>query len=154
MLEGVFSEAKRYAEEAVEVATAVGEDARQELLHAACTLAVADSRGDDPEPAVWQLRQIRDEAAELGRLDDLFRVYANLTTVLDLLGRRDEAIAIAYEGIAEAERVGQATACGNFLRANAADSLYILGRWAECRRLCLDALSWNPVGTGFLTTLV
>ena len=154
MLEGVFSEAKRYAQEAVEVATAVGDEARQELLHATCTLAVADAWGEDPEPAVWMLRQTRDEAAELGRLDDLFRVYANLTTVLDLLGRRDEAIAIAYEGIAEAERAGQATVYGNFLRANAADSLYFLGRWPECRRLCLDALSWNPVGIWFLSPLL
>jgi DNA-binding CsgD family transcriptional regulator/tetratricopeptide (TPR) repeat protein len=153
MLEGVFSEAKRYAQEAVEVATAVGEDARQELLHATCTLAVADAWGEDPEPAVWKLRQTRDEAADLGRLDDLFRVYANLTTVLDLLGRREEAIAIAYEGIAEAERAGQATVYGNFLRANAAESLFFLGRWAECRRLCLDALSWNPVGIWFLSPL-
>ena len=154
MLEGVFSEAKRYAQEAVEVATAVGEEARQELLHATCTLAVADAWGEDPEPAVWKLRQTRDEAAELGRLDDLFRVYANLTTVLDLLGRRDEAIAIAYEGIAEAERAGQATVYGNFLRANAADSLFYLGRWPECRRLCLDALSWNPVGIWYLSPLL
>ena len=154
MLEGVFSEAKRYAMEAVEVATAVGDDARQELLHATCTLAVADAWGEDPEPAVWMLRQTRDEAAELGHLDDLFRVYANLTTVLDLLGRRDEAIAIAFEGIAEAERAGQATVYGNFLRANAADSLFFLGRWPECRRLCLDALSWNPVGIWFLSPLL
>jgi hypothetical protein len=73
--------------------------------------------------------------------------------VLDLLGRREEAIAIAYEGIAEAERQGQATVYGNFLRANAADSLFFLGRWQECRRLCLDALSWNPVGIWFLSPL-
>ena len=154
MLEGVFSEAKRYAQEAIEVATAVGQEARQELLHASCTLAVADAWGEDPEPAVWKLRQNRDEAAELGSLDDLFRVYANLTTVLDLLGRRDEAIAIAYEGIAEAERAGQATVYGNFLRANAADSLFYLGRWPECRRLCLEALSWNPVGIWYLSPLL
>jgi DNA-binding CsgD family transcriptional regulator len=154
MLEGVFSEAKRYALEAVEVATAAGEEARPELLHATCTLAVADAWGEDPEPAVWKLRQLRDEAAELGHLDDLFRVYANLTTVLDLLGRREEAIAIAFEGIAEAERAGQATVYGNFLRANAADSLFFLGRWPECRRLCLDALSWNPVGIWFLSPLL
>ena len=154
MLEGVFSEAKRFAQEAVEVAMAVGGDAREELLHATCTMAVADAWGEDPEPAVALLRATRDEAAEMGLLDDLFRVYANLTTVLDLLGRRDEAIAVAYEGIAEAERAGQATVYGNFLRANAADSLFFLGRWQECRQLCLDALSWNPVGIWFLSPLL
>ena len=154
MLEGVFSEARRYAQEAVEVATAVGDDARQELLHARCTLAVAEAWGEEPEPAVQMLRQTLVDAAALGRLDDLFRVYANLTTVLDLLGRREEAIAIAYEGIAEAEREGQATVYGNFLRANASESLYFMGRWTECRRLCLDALSWNPVGIWFLSPLL
>jgi DNA-binding CsgD family transcriptional regulator/predicted ATPase len=154
MLEGVFSEAKRYAQEAVAVATAVGEEARQELLHATCTLAVAEAWGEEPEPAVELLRQTLVDAAALGRLDDLFRVYANLTTVLDLLGRRDEAIAMAYEGIAEAEREGQATVYGNFLRANASESLYFMGRWPECRRLCLDALSWNPVGIWFLSPLL
>ncbi len=154
MLEGVFSEAKRFAQDALEVATIVGEDAREEALHAKCTLAVADAWGEDPEPAVWQLRETRDEAAALGRLDDLFRVYANLTTVLDLLGRREEAIAIAYEGIAEAEQAGQATVYGNFLRANAAESLFFMGRWPECRRLCMDALSWNPVGIWFLSPLL
>jgi len=154
MLEGVFSEARRYALDATAVARTVGESARQELLHATCTLAVAEAYGEDPEPAVEMLRKTRDEAAQLGHLDDLFRVYANLTTVLDLLGRREEAIAVAYEGIAEAERAGQATVYGNFLRANAADSLYFLGRWQDCRRLCLDALSWNPVGIGFLSPLL
>jgi len=44
---------------------------------------------------------------------------------------------MAYEGIAEAEREGQATVYGNFLRANASESLYFMGRWPECRRLCL-----------------
>ena len=154
MLDGVFSEARRFALDAAAVARTVGEPARQELMHAICTLAVAEAWGDQPERAVEMLRKTRDEAAQLGNLDDLFRVYANLTTVLDLLGRREEAIAVAYEGIAEAERAGQATVYGNFLRANAADSLYFLGRWQECRRLCLDSLSWNPVGIGFLSPLL
>jgi DNA-binding CsgD family transcriptional regulator/tetratricopeptide (TPR) repeat protein len=154
MLEGVFSEAKRYAQEALEVANSVGEEARLEQLHAGCTLAVADAWGEDPEPAVWKLRQLRDETAAIGDIDGLFRVYANLTTVLDLLGRRDEALAIALEGIAEAEKVGQATVYGSFLRSNAADSLFYLGRWPESRQFCLDALSWNPTGPWYLSPLL
>jgi DNA-binding CsgD family transcriptional regulator/predicted ATPase len=154
MLEGVFSEARQYALEAVAAAEAAGPEARQELLHATCTLAVANAWSEDPEPAVEALRRTRDEAAVLGRLDDLFRVYANLTTVLDLMGRREEAIAVAYEGIAEAEHAGQATVYGNFLRANAGETLYFLGRWQECRSLCLEALSWNPVGVWFLSPLL
>jgi DNA-binding CsgD family transcriptional regulator/tetratricopeptide (TPR) repeat protein len=146
MLAGVFSESTHYALQAVEAARAAGEEARPELLHARCTLAVAEAWSEDPEPAVATLRQMLGEAAELGRLDDLFRVYANLTTALDLLGRREEAIAIAYQGIAEAEREGQATFYGNFLRANAADSLFFMGRWPEVRRLSMEALSWNPQG--------
>jgi DNA-binding CsgD family transcriptional regulator/tetratricopeptide (TPR) repeat protein len=153
MLDGVFSEARHYAQEALAAARAAGDPARQELLHASCTLAVADAWGEEPEPAVAALRRMLHEAADLGRLDDLFRVYANLTTALDLLGRRDEAIAIAYQGIAEAEREGQATVYGNFLRANACDSLYFMGRWPEVRRLSLEALSWSPVGIWFLTPL-
>ena len=37
-------------------------------------------------------------AEELGDLDELFRVYANLTTVLDLAGRHEEAVAVASRG--------------------------------------------------------
>jgi len=95
--------------------------------------------GRRAEPAVEMLRQTLVDAAALGRLDDLFRVYANLTTVLDLLGRREEAIAMAYEGIAEAEREGQATVYGNFLRANASESLYFMGRWPSAA-----VFVWTP----------
>jgi len=154
MLAGVFSESTHYALQAVEAAHAAGEEARPEELHAKCTLAVAAAWGEDPEPAVATLRQMLHEVAELGRLDDLFRVYANLTTALDHLCRREEAIAIAYQGIAEAEREGQATVYGNFLRANAADSLFFMGRWPEVRRLSLEALSWNPVGIWSLAPLL
>jgi hypothetical protein len=63
MLEGVFSEAKRFALEAAETSRLVGDEARPELLHATCTLAVAEAWGEDPEPAVEMLRRTRDEVA-------------------------------------------------------------------------------------------
>ncbi len=154
MLAGTFSEAERYGEEALQVARAVGESAREEEAHALTTLAVIRGWGDDPESAVALLREAREVAEERGSLDELFRVLANLTTVLDVIGRRAEAVEIAYEGIAEARRVGLEAVYGSFLRANAAGSLFLLGRWAECRELSERALEWSPAGLSFVGPVV
>jgi DNA-binding CsgD family transcriptional regulator len=43
---------------------------------------------------------------------------------------------------------------GNFLRGNAADSLFLLGRWDESRSMSMTALEWLPAGVNFLNTLV
>jgi DNA-binding CsgD family transcriptional regulator/tetratricopeptide (TPR) repeat protein len=154
MLAGTFSEAERYGEEALQVARAVGESARDEEAHALTTLAVIRGWGDDPETAVSLLREARQMAEQRGSLDELFRVLANLTTVLDVIGRRAEAVEIAYEGIAEARQVGLEAVYGSFLRANAAGSLFLLGRWAECRELSERALEWSPAGVSFVGPIV
>jgi DNA-binding CsgD family transcriptional regulator/tetratricopeptide (TPR) repeat protein len=154
MLEGTFSEAERYGEEAVTVARAVGAEARDAEAHALTTLGVTRGWGDDPESAIDLLHRAREISAELGLLDEYFRATANLTTVLDLLGRRPEAIDIAYQGIAEAARVGLEAVYGNFLGGNAADSLFQLGRWKECRDLSVRALEWAPGGVNFVNAVV
>ena len=154
MLDGTFSEAERYGEEAVDVARAVGDDARDAEAHALTTLGVTRGWGDDPESALELLHRARTISTERGLLDEYFRATANLTTVLDLLGRRAEAVDIAYEGIAEAARVGLEAVYGNFLGGNAADSLFQLGRWSECRDLSLRALEWAPGGVNFVNAVV
>ena len=93
-------------------------------------------------------------AEELGDVDELFRVYANLTTVLDLLGRRTEAVDVAYEGIEAARGAGLEAVYGNFLRGNAAESLFLLGRWPESRALSSAALEWSPAGVAFVNSVV
>ena len=92
------------------------------------------------------LRESRAAAERLGLLDERFRADANLTTVLDLLGRRREALAVAFEGIEAAKRAGLEEVYGNFLRGNAAETLFSLGRWDELRQLSLEALAWGPAG--------
>src|SRR5206468_5900538 len=116
------------------------------VLHATTTLGVALGRGEEPEAGVALLREAREMADARSDLDELFRVYANLTTVLDLVGRRAEAVDIAYEGIDASRRAGLEAVFGNFLRGNAADSLYLLGRWEECRAMSVTALEWSPGG--------
>ena len=150
MLDGTFTQAERLAREAIRVAAAVGPSAAREAAHATTTLGVALGWGRDPEEGLRLLAESRRMAEELGDLDELFRMYANLTTVLDLLGRRTEAVAVAEEGVAVSRRYGQEAAYGNFLRGNAADSLFRLGRWAESRAMSATALEWSPLGIAFV----
>ena len=153
MLEGTFSDAERLAREAIRVAEACGADGRAQLAHATTTLGVSLGWGDDPEAGVALLLEARALAEEAADHDELFRVYANLTTVLDLVGRREEAVKVAYEGIEATRRAGLEAVYGNFLRGNAADSLFLLGRWAESRALSATALEWSPAGVAFVNSV-
>ena len=154
MLEGTFSDAERLAREAIRLARACDPPSRAWELHAMTTLGVSLGWRADPDAAVAKLGEARAMAEELGDLDELFRVYANLTTVLDLAGRHEEAVEVAFEGIAAARSAGLEAVYGNFLRGNAADSLFLLGRWGEARSLSMTALEWLPAGVNFLNTLV
>jgi DNA-binding CsgD family transcriptional regulator/tetratricopeptide (TPR) repeat protein len=153
MLEGMFSEAEALCREAIEAARAAGPVARGEEGHAICTLGISRAWGEDPEAGVALLREARSIAEELGRMDDLFRATANLTTALDLLGRRREAVDVAMTGIEAARSAGQEAIYGNFLRGNGADSLFLLGRWEESRRLGETALEWSPAGVNFVNAV-
>ncbi len=154
MLEGTFSDAERLARDAIRIARACDPPARAWELHATTTLGVSLGWRADPDAAVAMLGEARAMAEELGDLDELFRVYANLTTVLDLAGRHEEAVAVASEGIEAARVAGLEAVYGNFLRGNAADSLFLLGRWQEARSLSMTALEWLPAGVNFLNTMV
>jgi DNA-binding CsgD family transcriptional regulator/tetratricopeptide (TPR) repeat protein len=154
MLDGTFSEAERHAREAIRIARLFAPGARSTEAHATTTLGVSLGWGDDPEAGVELLREARLMAEELNDVDELFRVYANLTTVLDLLGRRTEAVQVAFEGIEAARRAGLEAVYGNFLRGNAAESLFLLGRWAESRALSSTALEWSPAGVAFVNSVV
>jgi len=154
MLEGMFSHGERLAKDAIRVARACHPPAAVWELHATTTYGVILGWRADPDAAVAMLRDAMSMATALGDIDELFRVYANLTTVLDLAGRHDEAVAVAFEGIEAARSAGLEAVYGNFLRGNAADSLYLLGRWSEARSLTMTALEWLPAGVNFLNTLV
>jgi DNA-binding CsgD family transcriptional regulator/tetratricopeptide (TPR) repeat protein len=72
------------------------------------------------------------------------RTYANRTHLLELDARYDAALAVVQEGIAEARRWEQEAGYGAFLRGNAADILFKLGRWAGSEAECRAALAWSP----------
>ncbi|MFP5341726.1 MAG: helix-turn-helix transcriptional regulator [Candidatus Limnocylindria bacterium] len=154
MLDGRFADAERLAREAIKVARACDPPATLWELHATTTHGVILGWRDDPDAAIATLRRAMAMAEALGDIDERFRVYANLTTVLDLAGRHEEAVAVAVEGIEAARVAGVEAVYGNILRGNAADSLYLLGRWREAQALSLTALEWLPAGVNFLNTMV
>jgi ATP/maltotriose-dependent transcriptional regulator MalT len=154
MLDGIFSDAARIAREAIDVANACEPVARQHEIHAMTTLGVAMAWGSDPSAAIELLREAERAARALNDQDALFRVRANLTTVLDLVARRTEAVDVAYEGIEEARQTGLEAVFGNFLAGNVAESLFLLGRWREAREVSTRALGWLPVGVVFLTSII
>jgi DNA-binding CsgD family transcriptional regulator/tetratricopeptide (TPR) repeat protein len=153
MLEGTFSDAERLAREAIRIAEGCGAEGTSQLVHATTTLGVSLGWGEDPESGVELLQKARALAESAGDHDELFRVYANLTTVLDLVGRREEAVDVAVEGIEATRRAGLEAVYGNFLRGNAAESLYQLGRWDESRALSATALEWSPAGVAFVNSV-
>ncbi len=154
MLVGHFEEAIVLANEALEVSRAVGDAALGESAHALTTLGVSEGWGEDPERGIRHLEEARETARRSGRLDEVFRAYANHSTVLDLMGEREAAVDVAMEGIAAAREVGQEAVYGNWLRGNAADTLFLLGRWDEARALARSSLEWNPAGFGWANAAI
>ncbi len=154
LVDGIFSDGQRLAREAITVARACDPVARDQEIHATTTLGVALAWGSDPNAAIELLREAERAAREIDDQDALFRITANLTTVLDLVGQRTEAVDVAYRGIEDAKRAGLEAVYGNFLAGNVTESLILLGRWPEARRLSARALAWLPVGVVFLMGIV
>ena len=152
MLDGRFEESATLAEEARVAAEAAGPEAVAELGHAICTLGVVLGYGGQVDRGLSLLEDAAALARRAGRLDDLMRTYANRTHLLELDARFEGALAVVQDGIVEARRWGQEAAYGAFLRGNAADILFKLGRWRESETECRSALerssqrlAWSPL---------
>jgi DNA-binding CsgD family transcriptional regulator len=151
MIDGRFAESAEVAEQARATAKAAGADALAAFAHASDTLAVDVGYMGEIDRGIDILDEAMDTARSIGRLDEVIRCYANRTTLLDLDLRREEALAQVKEGIAEASRSGLSLTYGAFLRGNAADILYQLGRWAESEAECRAAMEFPPAGVAWFS---
>jgi DNA-binding CsgD family transcriptional regulator/tetratricopeptide (TPR) repeat protein len=144
MVDGSFNESAPLAEQARAAATDADPVADAELGHATCTLGVDIAYGGQIDRGLAYLEEAAGHARRAGRLDDLMRTYANRTHLLELDARYDAALAIVQQGIEEARRWEQEAGYGAFLRGNAADILFKLGRWSGSEAECRAALDWSP----------
>ena len=133
MLRARFAEAIATCEEAIQVARAAGSPAVE--THALCSLGTAMARIEDPDDGLAALGEARRLAAELGLAKDEALACVNLSDLLNDLGRLEEAVVVAMEGIEVATAAGLRRTFGVFLAGNAAAALYNQGRWDETAEL-------------------
>jgi DNA-binding CsgD family transcriptional regulator/tetratricopeptide (TPR) repeat protein len=139
-----MAEAEEACRDAIEVARVVG--AREEEGRALNALGVVTAyRGDFDEGIGFSLRSV-EISEELGNPDDLSTAYIDLTHVLGLAGRCDDAVAAYHRGYAAMRRVGLLRQDGSFLQANVAESLVKAGRWDEAAELLNQAMAQRSRG--------
>ena len=157
MIAGRFRESADYAEQARATATAADvpeERTHAEYGHATCTLAMDVAYLGDLERGLELLAVSSDTSREAGRLDDLMRVAANRTTLLDLDSRREEALDVAHAFLEDAAAGGLSVSYGALLHINAADILFQLGRWEEAEAEVRSASDWFATWTQWWPHLV
>lgn len=154
MIDGRFKESAALAREARRVAAAAGDVALAEAGHATCTLGVDTAYLGELDRGLELLEEATHIARRTGHLDDLMRAYANRTTLLDLDSRREQALAVVNEGIRDARDAGLGATYGAFLRGNAADILFMLGRWEESEVECRAGLAGRPAGVAWFSPIL
>jgi DNA-binding CsgD family transcriptional regulator len=121
--------ANELAQRALEAAQAIG--ATEEKLEAQLMLAQSMVYDGDVEDGLSLLRGVEREAASGGYRWIATRSYIGLSDLQLMLGRYDEAIQSADEGMKVAEQGGLARTAGAFMRSNKAEALFRSGRWDE-----------------------
>ncbi|MFD8073329.1 AAA family ATPase [Streptomyces sp. NPDC059718] len=125
-------------DEAVRYAAAVGAEALE--LHARMTRCLLDAGTDRDGAGVAELYEVRRRAEELGELGIAGRANQNLPSILEGMGRSEEAVAAADHGIALCRSLGLADHEA-WVHSNRAISLFSLGRWAESEAALDEAAS-------------
>ncbi|MFG3050735.1 AAA family ATPase [Kitasatospora sp. NPDC048239] len=134
------------AERAVAIARQVGAHSVEQ--HARMTLSsLHNDLGNDPDAAVAELTAAVEATRRLGVPDVLLRGINNLASMLRGLGRSEEAVALAREGLEAADSTGLLRNTGTILIGNLAEALIDLGRTEEAARVLADSEATRPHGT-------
>lgn len=125
------------AEQAVEYARMVG--AEDIELRARLTLGSLMADAGDVEGGVAGMYAVKERAVSLGLTAHIGRIYTNLPSVLESVGRSQEAIRVLEEGLGMVGRYGLLDSRA-WIRNNLADSHFSLGRWDEAEEAAAHAL--------------
>ncbi|MFI5568155.1 AAA family ATPase [Streptomyces sp. NPDC051740] len=136
MLHDPGPDAMAAAERAVEYARMVG--AHDIELNARLTFGGLLVDAGDIDTGLAEMYEVKDRATELGMDLVVARAHVNLPSVLEGVGRSEEAAGLLREGVHLTRRLGLLDSEG-WVWGNLAESLHTLGRWDEAARAAANA---------------
>ncbi|MET9400108.1 AAA family ATPase [Kitasatospora sp. NPDC002965] len=146
MLSNPRPELVELAERAVRIARQVGAHAVEQ--HAVMTLSgLRNDLDSDPDAAVAQLTAAVEATRRIGAPDVLLRGINNLSSMQRGLGRAEEAVALAREGLESARGNGLQRNIGAILTGNLVEALMDLGRIDEAERVLAECDLLGSTGT-------
>lgn len=74
----------------------------------------------------------------------VLRNRLNLSDALHLMGRYEDAVEVALDGLREARTYGMERSFGTYLEGNAAESMLASGQWSTAADLIADAVMLDP----------
>jgi DNA-binding CsgD family transcriptional regulator/tetratricopeptide (TPR) repeat protein len=134
-------EARTACEEAIAVATAIGD--LSALARALDVRALDLCYLGQAEEGLALLDEACRRNPDTTDPSDVTRPYVYLSDGLNAVGRLHDAAQVARDGIALARRLGTERGVGNVLGANAAEALLGTGDWAGAEEILTTSLSWS-----------
>ncbi|MCW2982659.1 MAG: family ATPase, partial [Conexibacter sp.] len=141
MLWGRYADARAMADEALDVADAVG--SRAVRIHALNTKGVSLRGGGATAQGLAVLREAMAMAREDGNVDQLLRAYLNLSDAMHLTGDTHGARELLIEGRREVNTLGRHA---KWLAIQQAEIAYDLGFWDEANELVSPELGRGTQG--------
>jgi ATP/maltotriose-dependent transcriptional regulator MalT len=140
MIEGAQPEAVEMAGQALELALELG--APGAASHASNIRGVARAHRGDVQGGLADLERAKELAQ--GNSDALLRFRVNYSDMLNLLGRYDESVAVADEGLDRSRELGVERSSGAILASNMIDPLFARGEWERATRLLDRVIALSP----------
>ncbi|WP_234320239.1 helix-turn-helix transcriptional regulator [Streptomyces sp. SBT349] len=124
------------ADRAVELSREVDDtNAELDALLSRGGLLIESGRGDE---GLADMRAVAQRVAECDLVAVFTRSHVNLQSLLESMGRSEESLTVAEEGIELAGRYGLRDS-QSWIQGNRSDALFSLGRWADSEAAALEA---------------
>jgi DNA-binding CsgD family transcriptional regulator/tetratricopeptide (TPR) repeat protein len=149
MMDGQYEGSRPIAQEALEMARAVG--ALAETAFSLGILAWDTAALGDPDGGVAMMREALAIAELLASPEGIALGRSNLAELLEFVGQLDESIVEGARGLAAVRDLGLERTYGGALRAASARALFELGRWQESLDMANEALGGDEVEQATVT---